>query len=502
MDDILLQVADPTVGVLLGGCGSILIMRRRQSLVGPLLLLGCGCWFLGSLWSAALFFHRGPLVNLHISYPTGRIRRPLAIVTVTCVYLVSIVEAVAANPWVTLSMAVLVALAAADIYARTSGPARKAGGPALAAALTFASVLALSAANQLLHWQSDRLILLLYDLAICLVALLLTADLLWGRWTEATVADFVTQLGARPDAGTLSTAIRRALDDPTAAVGFWLPDQRRYVDDSGAPFDPPTDPTRRAVIEINDPGEPAAMLVHDTTAAHDPQLITDVTVAVRIALGNARLRARIRAGVVELGQARRRIVESADAQRRQLEADLDVGPRRRLTALTSLLEQAETEADPGRREKLRAMMTEVADAEAELAELAEGIRPAALQAGGLAEALPAVIARARPTRVKLNVTACRLPPAIEGAVYFACAEALANVTKHAQAMDASVDVAVHSGEVMARILDDGIGGADPHGSGLRGLRDRIEALDGTLTVGNRPGGGTVIEAMIPVAGAP
>ena len=223
MDDILLQIADPTVGVVLGGCGSMLTVRRRQSLVGPLMLLGCGSWFLGSLLSAALFFHRGPLVHLHISYPTGRIRRLLAIVTVTCVYLVSIVEAIAANLWVTLSVAVLVALAAADIYAGTSGRARKAGGPALAAALTFASVLALGAANQLLHWQNDRLILLLYDLAICLVALLLTADLLWGRWTEATVADFVTQLGVRPDAGTLSTAIRRALGDPTPPLASGSP---------------------------------------------------------------------------------------------------------------------------------------------------------------------------------------------------------------------------------------------------------------------------------------
>ena len=128
MDDVLLQMADPTVGLVLGSCGSILTVRRRQSLAGPLMLLGCGCWFLGSIWIVAVFLHRGPLVHLHISYPTGRMRRPLAIVTVICAYAVSIVEAIGANPWVTLAMAVLVAVAAADIYARTSGPARKPAG--------------------------------------------------------------------------------------------------------------------------------------------------------------------------------------------------------------------------------------------------------------------------------------------------------------------------------------------------------------------------------------
>ena len=234
MSDVLLRIADPAVGVVLAGCGSVLWVRRPRSLVGPLMLVAAGCWFLGSLWVVAVFLHRGPLVHLHISYPTGRMRRPLAIVTVICAYAVSIGEAIGANPWVTLAMAVLVAVAAADIYARTSGPARKAGGPALGAALTFASVLALSSANQLLMWENDRLVLLLYDVAICVVALVLSADLLWGRWTEATVADFVTQVGARPDLDTLTGALQDALGDPSVALGYWLPDQRRYVDDAGA----------------------------------------------------------------------------------------------------------------------------------------------------------------------------------------------------------------------------------------------------------------------------
>ena len=137
-------------------------------------------------------------------------------------------------------------MAAADIYARTSGPARKAGGPALGAALTFASVLALSAANQLLLWQNDRLVLLLYDLAICVVALVLAADLLWGRWTEATVADFVTQLGARPDAGTLTRAVQRRAGRSDRAIGFWLRTSADTSTTAARRSMPPTDRADRS----------------------------------------------------------------------------------------------------------------------------------------------------------------------------------------------------------------------------------------------------------------
>ncbi|BAK33087.1 putative two-component system histidine kinase [Microlunatus phosphovorus NM-1] len=502
-----LSFVDPAVGVILGGCGLVLILRRRRSLVGPLLLLGCGCWFLGSIWSVALFLHRGPLIQVHISYPTGRIRRPLAVVTVLGAYLVSIVEATASNPWVTLGMAALVAAAAADIYARTSGPARKAGGPALGAALTFASVLALSAANQLLLWQSDRLVALVYDLAICVVALVLTSDLLWGRWTEATVADFVTQLGCRTDAGNLTLAIRRTLGDPTATIGFWFPEQGRYLDDRGAPFDPPADDPHRIVVRIDDGGVRAAILVRDAAASPDPQLITDVTAALRIAIGNTRLRANVRANMVELNRARRRLVEASDAEQRRWETELAEGPERRLSELARLLEQAETQAGPDVQARIQEAQAEVSLVGADLVTLAEGIRPAVLESGGLAAAIPELVARTSSIQVSLQVTSMRLPPAVESAVHFICAEALVNVTKHAHAGAASVDITADETQVVARISDDGRGGADPEGLGLRGLRDRVEALGGTLTISGTPTidgqhpTGTVLAARIPLGEA-
>ena len=497
MSDILLRIADPAVGVVLAGCGSVLVVRRRRSLVGPLMLAAAACWFAGSIWTAAVFLHRGPLVHLHISYPTGRIRRPLAIITVICAYAISIVEAVAANPWVTLSTAVLVGVAAADIYARTSGPARKAGGPALAAALTFASVLALSAANQLLVWENDLVVLLLYDLAIGVIAVVLAADLLWGRWTEATVADLVTQLGARQDPGTLAGALRQALGDPTATLGYWMPDQHRYVDDRGRPLSvPPNDPTQVAVY-IDERDQPVGALVHDAAAHLDEQLLADVTAALRIALGNARLRAQVRANLIQLSDARRRLVEVGDAQRRKLEAELDGGPQRQLSETSRLLERAEDNL----RERLAPLLAELAAAQADLRDLAHGIRPPVLETGGLAAALPQLVRQAEPDPVDVTVPGVRLPPAVEGAVYFVCAEALTNIAKHASATRASVAVTIDHEAVVARIVDDGSGGADRNGSGLRGLADRVEALGGWMSVRDRGEGGTELMARIPLEAA-
>jgi signal transduction histidine kinase len=94
----------------------------------------------------------------------------------------------------------------------------------------------------------------------------------------------------------------------------------------------------------------------------------------------------------------------------------------------------------------------------------------------------------------------RLPPAVETAAYFVCSEALANVVKHSGATRAAVDARLDEGRLRLRIVDNGVGGADPHhGSGLRGLADRVEVLGGELRVMSRPGAGTELLAQLPLA---
>jgi hypothetical protein len=371
MTDPLLQILDPTVGVVLLTCAAVAWIRRPNSRVGMLLVAAGGCWFLGSLWSAALFLHRGPMVQLHLSYPTGRVRRPPTVATVVAAYVVAVLEGFVDNPWLTLGLAVIVAVAAIDVFMRTSGKARKAGGPALGAALAFAGVLALSSANLLLGWDADRQVLLAYDATICAVAVVLTADLLRGRWTDATVADLVTQLGGHTDTAGLQGELRRALGDPILTVGYWLAEVGAYVDEAGTVLEV-DGRDGRAITTVVDRGEPVAVLVHDPAILDDQALVDGATAALRLAVANVRMRAQVRARVGELAAARRRIVEAADAQRRGLETELAAGAERRLNSVARLLDEARDMVDESVRDTLGEVRAEVRGAQAELREFAQG----------------------------------------------------------------------------------------------------------------------------------
>ena len=234
-----LAAADLGVGAVLLVCG-VLAWRHRPASRAGLIMVGAAlAWFAGSLVGGAVFLHRGPLVHLHLSYPTGHLRRPLATATVVVAYVACIFEALAANSWLTLGLAGLVVLAAGDLFVRSSGPARKAGGPALAAAVAFAGVLALGSANRLLGWDADLAVLLTYYAVICLVSVVLLRDLLWGRWTDATLADLVTDLGGRSSTEGLDGLLQRAVGDPSLVVGYWLADARALRRRLGKSAGPP-----------------------------------------------------------------------------------------------------------------------------------------------------------------------------------------------------------------------------------------------------------------------
>ncbi len=330
MPDPLLQIADPTVGIVLLACGAVTWARRPKSRVGLLLAAAGGCWFLGSLWSAAVFLHRGPLVHLHLSYPTGRVRRPLTVATVVAAYVVAVAEGFIDSPWLTLGLALLVAIAALDVFVRTSGKARKAGGPALGAALAFAGVLALSSANLLLGWDADRPVLLVYDLTICAVAIILTADLLWGRWTDATVADLVTQLGGHTDTVGLQGELQRALGDPTLTVGYWL--ARAWVGTSTMPARSSTSASATGVR--SPPSRTAVSRSLYSSMIRRFSTIKRSWTELRQRFGSLSptcgCALRSAPAWASLSAARRRIVEAADAQRRTLESELAAGAERRL----------------------------------------------------------------------------------------------------------------------------------------------------------------------------
>ena len=245
-------------------------------------------------------------------------------------------------------------------------------------------------------------------------------------------------------------------------------------------------------------GAPAAALAASVVAALLP--FAFLGGLLRSHVGH--LDAELRESHEELRASRARIVQAGDAERRRLERDLHDGAQARLVALALLLRTARRRAEPDAEltTLLDEAQVELQTSLSELRELARGIHPAVLTERGLEPALRALTARV-PVPVELDVEADRrLPSPVESAAYFVVSEALANVAKYAQASYASVAVRRRNGHVTVEVRDDGIGGAAlGAGSGLRGLADRVAALDGTLRVHSPAGAGTRLQAEIPLA---
>jgi signal transduction histidine kinase len=210
----------------------------------------------------------------------------------------------------------------------------------------------------------------------------------------------------------------------------------------------------------------------------------------------------LRTRVDDLRDARQRILTAADEERRRIERDLHDGAQQRLVAVTLTLRLAQSRiaTDPAGAAELVAQAREEAQlAINELRELARGIHPALLSDRGLGAALEALATRA-PVPVQVSgVPAERLCQKVEACAYFVTAEALTNVAKYAKASEAFVDLSIENDCLRLQVRDDGVGGADlSTGTGLGGLRDRVDALDGRLDLHSPPGGGTTITVEIPV----
>jgi signal transduction histidine kinase len=490
-----LTVADFAVGCVLLVCGTVAWQRREESRVGPLMGLAGLTWFLGNIGQPLLYLHRGPLVHLHLSYPTGRLPTRLAAAVVAIAYVDAVVEPLAANDVLTLTLSALIALSALQVFLRTSGPARKAGGPALAAALAFAGVLALGAVNRLAGWDADRAVLWTYDAVIASIAVVLLRDLLRGRWTDAVVTGLVVDLGDQ-ETGTLRAKLARALGDPSLVVGYRLSEADGFVDDTGRPVELPGAGSGRVVTPIADGGEPVAVLVHDEALLADRHLVESVAAAARVAVANARLQAEAQARADELVASRRRIVQAADEQRRRLEEELRLGAERRLENVQALVEGARREVTGGDADAIATLEQQLDETRRELREFAHGVHPGALTDGGLMPAL-AQLAERSPIPVVVTGQVSGLTSPVEAALYFVCSETLANAAKHSAASRISVEVGQEHDHVVVTVADDGVGGASPsRGSGLRGLADRLEALGGRLDVISPPGAGTHVIAEI------
>jgi signal transduction histidine kinase len=484
-----LVVFDALAGFALLLLGLLAWSRRSDCTVG-LLMAGAGfAWFLGTMWSPAVFLHRGPLAQVLLSYPTGRLSSRLDRAAVGAAYVYAAAYPVADNDYATLAFAVGLVAFALGRYVVASGPERMARLAPLIAGTAFGLVIAFGAGTRLGGVGHGRAELLAYDLTVLLIAVALSADLLRGRWTQAAVTGLVIDLGEAAASGRLRDRLARALGDPTLAVAYRVPGEDEYVDETGRQVQLSPADEDRAVTPIDEDGERVAVLMHDRAVLDDPRLLSAVASATRLAVSNARLQAEVRTRVAEVEASRRRIVAASDRQRRLFEQELREGAERRLARVASLLEHS---GGP-----LEDVGDALAAARAELREFARGVHPATLTERGLEVAVEELAERS-PFPVEVLASGTRSPPAVEAAAYFVCSESLANVAKYARASHVQIAIAREGERLTVAVSDDGIGGADPStGSGLRGLGDRVATLGGRLTVASPPGGGTRVAAELP-----
>jgi signal transduction histidine kinase len=305
---------------------------------------------------------------------------------------------------------------------------------------------------------------------------------------------------APPPGSPVREMLAESLGDRSLAVAYWLPDRQIFVDERGSRVELPDPGSGRAWTSVDRGGRRVAAIVHDADLDAGPELVQAAAAGAALALDNEQLKADLRARLEELRASRVRIVDAGDAARRRIERDLHDGAQQQLVALALDLRmlKARVHGDGDAAALVERANSKLAAALEELRELARGIHPAILTDRGFAPAVQALTRRMSiPIDCDVWVEA-RLPAAVEAAAYYVVAESLTNVVKYSEAGKAAVRAWEHDGVVEVEVSDDGIGGADPSaGSGLRGLADRLGAVDGKLSIESPRGAGTKVRATIP-----
>ena len=287
-----------------------------------------------------------------------------------------------------------------------------------------------------------------------------------------------------------------ALGDPSLKLALWSPERLRFVDVNGAAERLPEPGSERGLTLVTRGNQVLAALVHDPVLDADPTVVEGLAATSLMLLDNARLVGQLRA-------SRARIIDAGERERRRLERDLHDGAQQRLVALQIRLASArELAHDEELIERLDAAQRDAQAAVQEIRALAHGIYPSELHDLGLAYALRSLALRSPlPIRV-VDRGIGRLSAVIEAAIYFCAREAIQNAVKHAGAgATVTVTLARLRDAIEFTISDDGVGmraEVDRGGSGLTGMRDRIEAAGGTLEIVSFAGRGTQVRGTVPL----
>jgi signal transduction histidine kinase len=491
-DQPVLWFPDLLVGLAWSGVSVAVWVSGRR---GPALVCAAvgALWFLGGLWPAAAALHRGPLVHAMVCFPRLRPRSRTGHVVVAAAYATSMVaslwQAEVANAALAIGVLAAVILDRRPFGSPWASRSTLVGADRWltgAAAAWAAAVLATALLRSALGVAGVVPALLLYETAA--VASALVVGWYASRGREG-LADLVVELGQSPSQ-PVRDALAGLLGDPGLRIGYWDPVGATYADSFGATVDLPTPEGPVRATTVDHRGSPFAVIVHDRALLTDPGLVGVLQRALHLVARNTELNSEVQARLEEVSMSRRRLAVAATDERARLERRLDREALGHLSAALTRLQHDGLKSDVQLSEAVDLLDRAVGD----LRELAKGLYPAALNAG-LESALGA-LSEGSPVPVELTVVSPRAPAEVEAAVYFSCAEALANVVKHAAASRATLTVRLAGGALVAEVSDDGHGGADLDGSGLVGIRDRVEALGGRLTVSSGPSG-TLVRAEVP-----
>jgi signal transduction histidine kinase len=550
---VVTAILGPLIGLSFMGTGVFAWWRRPLNRFG-LLMTGVGiAWFLAGLTESnnSTVFTIGsyvePLylvivIQMVLSFPTGRLETFAQRVTIAAGYLTVLavrlpffllggdIAGDLKGPRPDNVLAVVDAPDLADVFDYTATfvavvvlvstlvllvskrqaatpPQRRALAPMLWTGLALVSLLGIAFLVDVLGLPGriGDVAGLLALVAFAILPFAFLAGLVRSRYSRAgAVGELIERLNNPEADRSLGLALADALGDRSLKLVYWRPSAGHYVTYDGRPVELPEAGSGRAVTEVEREGIRVGAIIHDASLADEPGLVRAVAASAALALENERLEAELRARLDELQTSRSRLVEVSMFERRRLERDLHDGAQQRLVALSLQLGLAKRRLEEGQDVAAGAMLDaardELARALEELRELARGIHPAVLTDRGLEPALEALAERA-PLPVSLDqMPAERLPAPVEAAAYFVVAEALTNVVKYAGASTAAVRIRRNGSYAVVEVRDDGVGGADPTiGTGLRGLADRLAALDGRLEVHSPPGEGTTVRAEVPCA---
>jgi signal transduction histidine kinase len=505
-DDARRWIPNLTVGLVFIIAGATVCSRRSGT---GLLLAATGfAWFAGDFDSGLVYLHRGPLVHLVVSYVGWRPRGRLDAIAIVAGYVAALVVPLWNEPLPSTVLALGLVAEVARSTATSTGRARSERSTALLAAVIFAlAVISFAVVNRAVpSGAAVEPMLLAYHAALVTVAALFAVKL--ASPSSLAVADLVVELG-ESRSPTLRAALADVLGDPTLEVGYVSPDGS-YRDEQGNVLELPCSDDSRAATIVQWEAQPFAVLVHDATVLDEPAVAEAVVAATRLSAAHNALTAEVRRQLDAVDASRRRLVVVADEQRRRLETRLREGAERRIVELAEELTmvsqrhrwtqeaQSSASASDEAIDHVDRAVRHLKHTAADLRLIGSGLHPRDLDAG-LAAALQSLVERC-PLEVSARIDdGVMADGEIAVAAYYVCAEALANVAKHAEANSATVHLSRRGHALVVEVVDDGAGGAEPTaGSGLRGLADRVEALGGVLTVTSPIGAGTRLVAEMPL----